>query len=89
MSSSDLDDVGEFMRLLLQGFMEGSQSRKKDSMGLEHCCDVHNCREAVIAGLTAIDMVVGMYSLSSDLTSHKLNGSVGNDLVSVHVGLSS
>ena len=89
MCSSDLDDVGEFLRLLLQGFMQGSQPRKQNSVGLKHCCDVHNGWEAVIAGLAAINVVIRMHSLSSDLPSEKLNGSVGDDLIGVHVGLSS
>ena len=49
---------------------------------------MHDGGEAVVAGLAAVDMVVGVHSFPTDLSSHNLNGSVGDDFVSVHVGLS-
>ena len=49
--------------------------------------NMHDRREAVIAGLTAIDMVIRVYSLVANLSPHDLNRTVCNHLVGIHVGL--
>ncbi len=54
-------------------------------MCLEDSGYVHDCGEAIVARLAAIDVVIGVYTLSSDLTSHQLDSSVRNDFVGVHV----
>ena len=50
--------------------------------------DVHGGGVGVVAALALVHMVIRMdWSLAAQLTAKQLDGSVGDDLVSVHVGL--
>ena len=50
--------------------------------------DMHSSGVGVVTALGLVDMIVRVdWSLTAELSSQQLNGSVGDDLVSVHVGL--
>ena len=50
--------------------------------------DVHGCGVGVIAALALVDMVIRVdRGLAAQLAPEHLDGSVGDDLVGVHVGL--
>lgn len=49
---------------------------------------MHYSREAVITGLTLVDVIVGVHGLVTDLAAENLDCPVGDNLVGVHVGLS-
>ena len=69
--------------------MEGFQSWQKNSVSLEDGGNVHDSGEAVIAGLTSVDMVIGMNQFILNFSSKDLGRSVGDNLIGVHVGLGS
>jgi len=49
---------------------------------------VHDGGEGIVGGGASIDVVVGVDGLlAAHLAAEDLNGTVGNDLVGVHVGL--
>lgn len=61
-------------------------------MCLKNGSDVHYSRKAVITRLASIDIIVWMDIESiflSKLASQNLNGSIGNNLVCIHIGLGS
>ena len=87
--SADFDYVGKLFCFMFEFNMQGFEPREEDSMNLYNSCNVHNCREAVVAGLTSVDVVVGVNQFSTDLSSEKFDGSVSNDFVGIHVGLCS
>lgn len=50
---------------------------------------MHDCWKAVITWLTSIDVIIRMYSFSSNFASHDLYGSVRYHLISIHIWLRS
>jgi hypothetical protein len=49
--------------------------------------EVDGCRDNVVGGLAAVDVVVGVDGvLGAELSAQDLHGPVGDDLVGVHVG---
>lgn len=50
---------------------------------------MHDSWETVIAGLTSIDMIIGMNQFIFNLSSQDLSRSVCNNLIGIHVGLCS
>jgi hypothetical protein len=87
MRSSYFDDLVEFLHLTLQGIMEQFKSWQQFLMRFQHCCNMHGSGEAIIARLTAIDVIVGMHGLLAQLTTQDLDGAISDHLVGVHVGL--
>lgn len=88
-STADLDDLGELVDLLLQGVPQAAQGRQKAALELEDSSNVHDGGEGVVGGGGHVDVVVGVDGLlASHLSTQDLNGTVGDDLVGVHVGLS-
>ena len=81
--------VSKFLCFLLELGMKGFQSWQKNSVSFEDSGDVHNSGEAVIAGLTSVDMVIGMNQFILNFSTKDLGRSVGNNLIGVHVGLGS
>ena len=58
-------------------------------MDLSDHCNVHGGGEGVVAALGHVDVIVRVdRSLTAKLSTQQLDGSVGDDFVGVHVGLS-
>ena len=87
-SSSDFDNVGEFVTLLSESFPETSDLGEEAFLDFEDSGDVHDRREGVVGGLGAVDVIVGVDELGAELSAENLDGTVGNNFVGVHVGLS-
>ena len=89
MSSANLNDVGILLGLLIKRCHQFFQSREQDILDLNSSGDVHGGGVGVVTALALIDVVIRVDRLlAAKLTSKKLNRSVGNHLVGVHVGLS-
>ena len=86
-SPSDLDNMCKFPRFFIELSVEGPKSREEHSVSFQHCCHMHDGGEGVIAGLAAIDVVVGMHALAADLPAQQLDRPIGDHLIRVHVGL--
>ena len=57
-------------------------------MYLHGCGDVHGGGVGVVTALRLVHVIVGMdRGLAAQLSAQQLDGSVGDDLVGVHVGL--
>lgn len=88
--AADLDDLLglEIVDLGLEGSAEAAHGGEQLALNVEDGSDVHDGREGIVGGGTAVDVVVGMnWRLAAHLAAENLNGTVGNDLVGVHVGL--
>ena len=83
--SSNFDDIAEQFALGFEFLMKGSESWQKDSMGFKDGCDMHDCWEAIIAGLASVDMIIRMYSITSSDSTKNLLSSVGDDFIGVHI----
>jgi hypothetical protein len=88
-STANLDNVVEVVDLDLESVTEGLQGRQKGLLELDDGGDVHNGREGVVGGGGHVDVVVGVNGLlGAHFPAENLNGTVGDNLVGVHVGLS-
>lgn len=90
MCPADLDDfLGlEFVDLLLQSVAEALERGQQRLFDLEDGGDVHDGGEGVVGRSGSVDVVVGVNGLlGAHRAAQNLNGSVGDDLVGVHVGL--
>lgn len=54
-------------------------------MRLHDSSNMHHSREAVVTRLTHVHVVIGMDLLAANLPSEDLDGSIGDDLIGVHV----
>ncbi len=89
MGTADLDDVLEVVHLLLESITETLQGRKESVLKLHDGGDMHGSGERVVGRSGHIDVVVGVDGLlGAHLAPQDLNGTVGDDFVRVHVGLS-
>ena len=85
---ADLDHVGEGGGLGGQRRLEPRERGLEASLDVDRGGDVHRRREAVVRGLAAVDVVVGMDGLlRAERGAEALVGAVGDHLVDVHVGL--
>ena len=86
--SADLDDGLERLPLRLESIAQGADARDEvldDRRGDGH---VERRRERVVAGLAAVDVVVGVDRLlATPRAGGQLIGPAGDDLVDVHVRL--
>ncbi len=88
MSAADLDDIGKGVRLLRERALEMAKVRQQPVLDLVHRSDMHRRRKAVVRGLAAVDMVIGMNRrLAAAPAAEHLVGPVCQHLVHVHVGL--
>ena len=86
--AADLDDVGERLRLVIEGLVQVAQRRQEPIADLTRGRDVHGGRKRVVRGLAAVDVVVRMHlRLLAELAAERLVGEVRDHLVGVHVGL--
>lgn len=86
----DLDNVLEFDGFRLECSVEGSHVGEQTVLDFHDGANVHSSRETVVGRLTHVDVVVGVNGLlASELAAEHLDGTVGNDFVDIHVGLSS
>lgn len=87
-STANLDDVLELVDLDLESVTESLKGRQKGLLELDNGGNVHNGGEGVVGGGGHVDVVVGVDRLlGAHGTTEDLNGTVGDDLVGVHVGL--
>ena len=49
--------------------MQHFQAREQHSMRLDHCSNMHNSGETVVAGLAAVYVVVGVNQFSADFAA--------------------
>lgn len=90
-SATDLDDLLglKLVDLLLDGLTEASKGGEELTLELEDGGNVHDGGEGVVGRGAAVDVVVRVDGrLAANLATEELNGTVGDDLVGVHVGLS-
>ncbi|KAH3670745.1 hypothetical protein OGAPHI_001261 [Ogataea philodendri] len=89
-SSSNLDDVGKLLSLLVQRVSQGLHFRQQMVGDLGDGGNVHHCWESVVRRLRHVDMIVRMNGFfRAKSSAQNLNGSVTDHLVGVHVGLGS
>jgi len=88
MGATDLDDAVEILRLLLQrGAQLGDGRQQLVRQGFDRR-DMHGRGKHVVAGLAAVDVVVGVDKTPFPaLAAQQFAGAVGQHLVDVHVGL--
>ena len=87
--TTDLDDLVKVFHLHLEGVAQASQRRQQSVLQLNNSGNVHGGGEGVVGRSRHVDVVVGVDGLlSSHGASQDLNGTVRDDLVGVHVGLS-
>jgi len=87
-SATNLDDLLELLALGLDGILKGDQGRQERLLEVDDGGNVHDSREGVVGGRAHVDVVVGVDGLlAAHGAAQNLNGTVGDDLVGVHVGL--
>ena len=89
-SAANLDDVLglKLVDLLLESIAEAADGGDQLVLSLEDSSNVHDGGESVVGRGAAVDVVVGVDGLlGALLAAEDLNGTVGDDLVGVHVGL--
>ncbi len=82
----DFEHVVEFRRLLLQRARQFGQGRDQRPLDPFQRRQVNGRRNGVVAGLAAVDVVVGMDQFAAALAAEQFAGPVGDDLVGVHIG---
>ena len=88
MRAADLDDVREFLRLLLQRVLQVRERRQQPMHDRVGRRDVHRRREAIVRRLAQVDMIVRMHRLlCAERAAQELVRTVRDHLVDVHVGL--
>lgn len=91
MGAANLDDLLglELLNLGLERIAKALERREEGVLKLEHSSNVHDGGEGVVGRSRAVDVVVGVHRLlGAHLAAQNLDGSVADDLVGVHVGLS-
>ena len=84
MSSAALNDALVFLFKSLEGFDESIHSGYNLILNSNNSGNVHCSGEGIVGGLAHVDIIIGVKKLlACDLVS-----TVGNNFVSVHVGLS-
>ena len=86
MGAANFEDAVKFLRLALQSLAQGGQGRDEAPLHRLQRGDVDGRWNRVVAGLAAVDVVVGMDLFAAALAAHQLDGAVGDDLIGVHVG---
>src|SRR5438445_401060 len=85
MRSSDLDDSAELLRLRAQRFMQLAQRRTQLRDDAFKGCNM-NCRgNDIVAGLSAVNMVVWMYQFVAFATAKQFRRTIGDHFVGIHV----
>jgi hypothetical protein len=88
MRASNLDDLRKRLCLSMHRLPELHKRRQEGLVQLDYCCDVHGRGEGVVRGLRHVHVVVGVHGLfGAEFTAKELDGTVGDDLVHVHVAL--
>src|SRR5208337_1358305 len=88
MGASDFEDVVEFAGFVIESLMESGQQRKKRVFDGVEGGQMDGGGNGVIAGLAAIDVVIGMDELAAAMAAEQFHGAIGDDLVGIHVGRS-
>lgn len=88
MGSANLDDVVKLLGLGVQRLLEQLELGDQRLGDLHDSGNVHDGGEGVVGRLRHVDVIIGVDGgLGAQLAAEHLNGSVGDDLVGVHVGL--
>ena len=88
MGSSDLDDVPPDIGFGIQTPDQLLQLRQQLPLELKSRSYMDRCREDVVCGLGAIDVVIGMErSVGAEALPRHLGGEVADHLIDVHVRL--
>ena len=84
MGASCLDDAFIFLHQTVKGSNQAVNGREELVFDLGSCRDVHGCREGIVGTLGHIGMVIWM----NEFFTGNFVSPVGNDLVYIHIGLS-
>ena len=86
--AADLDDADPFLSAGLEAAGQRLQRRPQPELRGLGGGQVHHRGEAVIGGLAAIHMIIGMHRLArAQRMAEQLVGAVRNHLIGIHVGL--
>ena len=85
MGAAGLDDVPELSGLGIKGGLGALEGGDEIGLDFGKGREVHCCGDDVVGGLALVYVVVGMDDTGADVASHDLGGSVGDDLVGVHI----
>jgi hypothetical protein len=86
MGAANFEHVVKFLRLALQGLLQSGQRRDQPPFHRLQRGEVDGGGNDVVAGLAAVDVVVGMNQFFAPFAAEQLDGAVGDHLVGVHVG---
>ena len=81
-----LDDVPEVSGLGFEGGLGALEGGDEIGLDFSESREVHCSGDNVVRGLALVYVVVGMDDSGADVAAHKFRGSVGDNLVGVHVG---
>jgi len=86
--AADLDDLGEFLGLRLQGLVQVRERGAQELRDLLGGRNVHRGRKCVVRRLAHIHVIVRMHErLLAALAAEQFGRAVGDHLVQIHVGL--
>ncbi len=87
-SAADLVYAPPFAAFGFKRCLQALQGGQQPAMGFPGGGNVHGARKAVVGGLAAVTVVVGMHGLlAAKRAAEHFTGPVGDDLIGVHVGL--
>src|SRR5271169_6341490 len=86
MSASDLKHVVKFGGFLFQCLAQFDERGDETAFDSFQGSQMNGGGDGVVAGLAAVDVVVGMDQFAAALPSEQFTGAIRNDLVGVHVG---
>ena len=88
MGATDLDDIGEGQRLLVEDIAELQDGGNEAAEELAHRGQVHGGGKGVVGGLRAVHVIIGMHRLlRAHLAAQELDGAVADHFIGVHVAL--
>ena len=88
-SSANFYNFVELPHFLFKGVMDEFQVGKEDTISFQDSGNVHGSGIAIITRLRSVNMVIRMNGFVSEGSSHDLDGSVGDNLIGIHIWLSS
>ncbi len=84
----DLVDARPVPAFCLEDCLHCVQGRQQAGVRLLRRGDVHGAGKAVVGGLPAVAVIVGVHGLlAAELAAQELAGSIGDHLIGIHVGL--
>ena len=85
MGAASLDDVPELSGLGFKGRLGALEGGDEVGLDFGKGSEVHCRGDDVVGGLALVYVVVGVDEPGADVAAHDLGGSVGDDLVGIHI----